>query len=900
MTGELLRTKLFIPAARPQTVERGHLLTRLDAVWESGRRAVLISAPAGAGKTTLAVQWLTRLWQPAGWYSLDERDNLPQRFLKYLIAALQTVAPGAGKEAEPLLALPGVNCAEVVTLLVNDLAEARQPFLLVLDDLHTIHQPALLHALDLLLDGQPPQMRLMLLSREDPGLPLARRRASGQIVELRMADLRFSEEETADFLNHRMGLGLAAGQVAALEGRTEGWIAGLQMAALSLQHQPDPEHFIREFSGSHRFILDYLMEEVLDRQPAAIQNFLLQTAILDRLCAGLCAAVMGEPEETAAAQKMLDQLVQSNLFLIPLDEERRWYRYHHLFGSLLLARLETLPAGQRARYHLRASLWCQANDDPAGSVEHALAGKDAQRAADLIEKFIGAHWRTTDLDFFKLVNQLPAEVVAERPALCLQTAWLCVITGRSDQVLGWVRQAEKKLAGAEDNANRRANLGFASALRAYLADLSNQPAALDEEAAVQAFEAVPEENTGMRNSVAVLLGTIFFMEGNFKTAEAYYLNALERDRRAAGTNAVPVATWRLVRLRQVEGHLNAALHLIEESECYIRERGTRRFYIAGIIYLLWGDILVERNDLVKAEEQIRVGLRLAEDWPVPQATSPGLSALTRLHVARGDLIAARAAAARAADLHRNRVLHPDVVYSAERAQVILWAADQNQPALVEWARQTADKTPLDGRFRYEMRLITLGRAWLALGQTSEALSILEHLAEQNAPSGRSGQRVELLALLAAAQRGAGSEEPALGTLAEALRLGAPEGYIQVFLEMGEPMRKMLGEWARQAERAEVQGSELKYARRLLKAFASKKAKSENSARLGQEALEEPLSTREMEVLRLLAQGLTNQQIAERLVISVRTVKKHVENIHGKLGVQNRTQAAAKARQYGLL
>ena len=899
MTGELLRTKLFIPAARPQTVERRQLMARMDAVWESGRRAILISAPAGAGKTTLAVAWLGRLKQPVGWLSLDERDNQPGRFLEYLIAALQAAAPGAGKDAQPLLALPGVNYTEVVTLLANDLAETHQPFILVLDDLHTIRRPELLQALDLLLDAQPPQMRLMLLSREDPGLPLARRRASGQIVELRMEDLRFSAGEAADFLNHSMGLGLTSGQVVALETRTEGWIAGLQMAALSLQQQPDKERFIGEFSGSHRFILDYLMEVVLDRQLDEIQDFLLRTAILERLCAGLCAAVLGKPEETAAAQQILDQLVRANLFLIPLDEERRWYRYHHLFGTLLLARLETLPAQQRAGYHLKASAWYEANDDPAGAVEHALMGNDTQRAADLIEKFIGARWQTTDLDFFRLVNRLPAEVVAERPGLCLQSAWLCVITGRNDQVMGWVEKAEKILGSQRDSTSRQANQGFASALRTYLADLFNQPAALDE-GARQTYQAIPEENTGMRNSVAVMLGTISFMEGDFRAAEDYYLDALERDKRVAGTNAVPIACARLVRLRQVEGRLSAALGIIEENEQYVRERGARRFYISGLIYLLWGDILVERNALAEAEEQIRVGLKLAEDWPVPQGTSPGLSALTRLQVARGDLDAARAAAARNADLYHNRVLHPDVVYSAERAQVILWAAEHNRPALEEWARRTADKTPLDGGFRYEMRLITLGRAWLALDRTAEAVNLLRRLTGQNANSRRSGQRVDMLALLAAAQCGAGSEEPAMETLAEALRLGAPEGYMQVFLELGEPMQRMLVEWSHQAERAEDQGGELKYARRLLKAFASKQAKAEKSTGLEEETLDEPLSARELEVLRLVAQGLTNQQIAERLVISIRTVKKHVENIHGKLGVQNRTQAAAKARQTGLL
>ena len=653
MSLSILKTKLFLPAGRAWLVERPRLLERLDAAQLDGCRAVLVSAAAGSGKTTVVVQWLRRLGWPVGWVSLDERDNLPARFFSYLIAALQAVAPGAGAEAGALLDLPAPNLEEVVSLLVNDLAERPAPFILALDDCHLISNPALLQALDFLLEMQPPQMRLLLLSREDPALQLARRRARGQLVELRQDDLRFTSQEAAAFLNQGMHLSLTTEQVEALEARTEGWIAGLQMAALSLQRQPpegtarrqpDPERFIREFSGSHRFILDYLMEEVLARQPAAIQEFLLRTAVLERMCAALCAAITGEqtpmngqsadpagglashPEATTQAQQRLDQLARANLFVIPLDEERGWFRYHHLFGDLLLARLQAERPGLSASLHRRAANWYEANGDPRAAVEHALKGNDPDYAADLVERHIAARWRNVDLDFFGLVSRLPREVVEERPALCLQNAWVCVLNVQLDRILPLVEAAERGLDKIKDSADPfiSGNRAFAKVLRAYLNDIANQPVVLDE-ALAQAYELIPEENTGMRNSVAVVLGTIHFMENDFSGAERYFADALQRDKRVAGTNAVPIATARLVRIRQVQGRLHAALQLLMESEAYVRARGSRHFYIAGSLNLQWGEILLEWNQLEEAEAQIRTGLRLLEDWPFPQVNGLGLS-----------------------------------------------------------------------------------------------------------------------------------------------------------------------------------------------------------------------------------------------------------------------------------
>ena len=652
------------------------------------------------------VQWLVRAGLPCGWVSLDGRDNQPGRFFTYLIAALQTVVPEAGNEAQALLQLPGVDLEEVVTLLVNDLAEAPGPFVLALDDFHAITNPAVYQAVDLLLDAQPPQMRLVLLSREDPALQLARRRAMGQLVELRQEDLRFTLPEALSFLNQGMGLQLSTEQVETLETRTEGWIAGLQMAALSLQRAPDANRFIRAFSGSHRFILDYLMEEVLTHQPQETQDFLLETSFLERMCADLCAAVTGKT--SLNAQKMLEQLAKANLFVIPLDEERHWFRYHHLFSDLLLARLQEENPQRMVELFRRASDWYEENDEPRLAVDFALKAQQPRHAADLIERHITERWQTVDMDFFMSVNRLPVEVIAERPSLCLQSAWAGVITGQPERVPFFLETAERQLNAPErlPEPTDAANRAFAQSLRAYLADFQNQPVVLDE-SLEQAYAGIPEENTGMRNSVAVMIGTIYYMEGDFSTAMRYFQDALERDKRVNGTNAVPICVMRMAWVLQAQGRLREAVHLISENEAYVRERGSRRFYISGVINLLWGEILIEWNRLDKAGEQIREGLRLLEDWPFPQVLTVGLSLLARLLTARGDFTEAHAALERAEALERSSRLQAEFSNVFERARVRLWAAEQNRAALEDWAKENAplagEHPPFraEGTFKYE-------------------------------------------------------------------------------------------------------------------------------------------------------------------------------------------------------
>ncbi len=888
----LQKTKLYLPTPRTKLVERPRLMDQLDAAQSAECQAVLVSAPAGSGKTTVIAQWLGRLGWPVGWVSLDGRDNQPRRFFDYLIAALQTVVPETGKDVLALLELPGVNPEEVILQLANDLARAPGPFVLALDDFHAITNPALHHAVDFLLETQPLQMRLVLLTREDPNLQLARRRVSGQLVELRQDDLRFTLPEAVAFLNQKMDLRLSIPQVEVLEARTEGWIAGLQMAALSLQHAPDVDHFIREFSGSHRFILDYLIEEVLAHRSQEIRTFLLETSILEQMCAALCAAVTAKT--ISDAQKHLEELAKANLFVIPLDEERHWFRYHHLFGDLLLGRLKEEKPERLTRLNRRASDWYEENGDPRLAVEYALKGQDPQRAADLIERHFIERWQKADLEFISLVNRLPLEVVAKRPTLALLGAWVFVITAQSERVLAFVEVAERCLSAPDrvPESTDAANRAFAKILRALLADYQNQVVELDE-SIEEGYNAIPEENVGMKNSVGVAIGTVYFMEGNFAAALHYFEEALERDKRVNGTNAIPISVARMVWVYQAQGQLRLAADILREHAEYILQRGNRRYYISGLLNLSWGEILLEWNQMEDAEHQIRTGVHLLEDWPFPNNISLGLSLLARLDTARGDLASAKSNLGQAEALQRHSRFQPQFIYAIERAQVGLWVAEENRAALETWVR---DKTPLAGQelnFRYEARLIEVCRAWLALKRKEEAASLLERLAE--AAGERRGSRIAILALLAVAR----SEQPdrALAALEEALELAEPDGFVRTFLNAGEPIRQVLKAWLQHThpkDKLELR----EYAQRLLKAFDESKAGPILSIQTG--GLAEPLSDREQEVLLLVAKGLTNQQIAERLVISIRTVKKHLENIHGKLGVQNRTQAVARAQDLGLL
>jgi LuxR family maltose regulon positive regulatory protein len=598
--------------------------------------------------------------------------------------------------------------------------------------------------------------------------------------------------------------------------------------------------------------------------------------------------------QTSEAQSILDYLVRVNLFIYSLDEEQQWYRYHHLFNDLLMARMCRTGKNQSNQLYSRASNWYEKNGDARLAVEYALKSQDISRAADLIEFHISGYWQTADLEFMFLINRLPEDEIIRRPSLCLHKAWVNVITGKMDQILPLVDAAENQLAGLNWKSRTDDEIlrAFARILRIYISDFQNQSVDLDKSLA-EAYGSIPESNSGMRNSVAIILGTIHYMENDFPTALRYYEDALECDKRLKGTNAIPISVLRIVWVLQKLGQLRQAMTLITKYERYVQQQGRRRFYIAGVLNLLMGEILYEWNRLDEAETQIREGLLLIKDWPSPSIIMVGYCLLTRLQIAQNNLPEARKTFLQVEELKHDNLFHPEFRNILEQTQLRLRIVEENWLEIEGFTRKKIPLVPFFSSFRYEAELLGLCRAWIALGHHQKAMDLLTRLSTSTGE--RKGSRLIILLLLAISS----SKQPSLaeGYLEEALRMAEPEGYFRTFIDLGRPLWEILRIWFNHHQ--EINDESLRsHAYQILLAFETSTVMGTQPEK--ENDLPEPLTQREIEVLHLVAEGMTNQQIANQLVISVRTVKKHIENIHGKLGVQNRTQATTRARSLGLL
>lgn len=929
MAAPILATKLFIPPTRPNTIPRPRLIEKLNACLH--HRLTLISAPAGFGKTTLVSEWLAGISHAenqdteqrirAAWVSLDEGDNVPTRFLTYLIAAIQTIATEHGAEALEMLHSPQPPPVEpVLTALLNDIIMIPDPFVLVLDDYHVVvAQPvdvskSIDEVLSYLLKHLPPQMHLVITTREDPQLPLSRLRARGQLTELRAADLRFTEEEAAAFLNQGMRLELSADDVATLETRTEGWIAGLQLAALSMQGRVDVAGFIQAFSGDHRYIMDFLVEEVLQRQSQLVRGFLLQTAILDRLCGQLCDAVTGLENGSA----LLETLERDNLFVVPLDDQRRWFRYHHLFADVLQAHLMEEQPDSVPILHQRASAWYEDNGLWREAMRHAFQAADLERAARLAE----LAWPAMDSSFqtatwLRWVKELPDDLVRARPVLSTAYGWALLETGQLESAETQLNNAERWLDAAvgqperveeapsamvvADEAQFRALPVSIATARAYLAQAAGDvPATIHH--GRRALDLLPATDLLQRGIVAALLAMAYWANGDLETAHRTLADGMA-DMQAAGNILYAIrGTYSLADICLAQGRLREAIRTYEQSLQLAAEHGEQVLRGTADLYLQLSELYYEQNDLQAAAQSLERSETLGEQAASPHWQYRYRLALARIKQAQGDLDGALELLDEAERLYV-RTPVPDITpISALKART--WVEQGRLMEAQAWVQDRRLSVNDELSYLREFEHITLARVRIAQYKhhreqqsIGEAVRLLERLLDEAETGGRTGSVIEILNLQALAYEAQVDIPSALVPFDRALLLAEPEGYIQRFVDEGQPMSHLLNE---ALSRGRLQRHEQGYVRKLLAVFASRRQGKEKSAGLSDQSLIEPLSERELEILRLVALGLTNRQISERLFLAIPTVKGHNRNIYGKLQATSRTEAVARARELGLL
>jgi len=914
MSAPILATKLYIPPPRPKVVLRPRLIERLNEGLSASRKLTLISAPAGFGKTTLVSEWVASCDQKVAWLSLDEGDNDPASFLAYLVAALQTIKAEIGTGILGALQSPQPPPIEsILTALLNEITTVQDHFVLVLDDYHVMDSKPVDEAFAFLLEHLPPQMHLVITTREDPHLPLARLRARGQLTELRAADLRFTPAEAAEFLNQVMGLNLSAEDITALETRTEGWIAGLQLAALSMQGLQDAASFIRSFTGSHHFVLDYLMEEVLQQQSESIQTFLLRTSILDRLCGPLCDAVLGPP--SASGQETLEYLERANLFIVPLDNERRWYRYHHLFADVLRMHLTAEQPDQVSAMHRRASEWYEHNGSTDNAIRHALAAEDFARAANLVELVMPAMNRSRQFaTLLGWLKALPDELVRVRPVLSVGYALVLMSCGENESVEPRLRDAEGWLDTTADMHARpespaagmivvdeeefRRLPGMIALFRGGQA-LARGDMPETVKNAQRVLDLAPEDDLLMLGGAASQLGIASWASGDLDAARRMTADGTENVRLAGYISSAIGGAIVLADIQIAQGHLHEAMTTYERALQWATEPGAPVLQGAADMYVGMSDLYREHNDLKTATQHLLTSQALGELAGLPQNPYRWCAAMARIQEAQGDLDGALDLLEQAERLYDSN-LSPNVRPVATR-KARVWVAQGRLGEALGWAREQGLSVENELSYLHEFDHITLARVLLALyqsdhadGSISEVMGLLERLLKAAEEGGRKGSLIEILVLQAIAYHTQGDLPAALLPLQRALALAEPEGYVRMFLDEGSGMMQLLREAAARETMPD-------YTDKLLAAFEAGKRKSEDKPDIHPaQLLIDSLSQRELKILQLIAQGLSNREIGERLFLALDTVKGHNRKIFDKLQVQSRTEAIARARELGLL
>jgi LuxR family transcriptional regulator, maltose regulon positive regulatory protein len=913
VTPPLLDTKLYVPRSRRGLVPRPRLSERLDR--GAASKLMLVSAPAGFGKTTLLAEWLTAAtadgWSSA-WLSLDQRDNDPALFWTYLVAALRKAEPGVGRGVLSLLQSPQPPSEAILATLLNDLSGISNDVVLVLDDYHVIDAGDVQDGMTFLLEHLPAQVHLVIASRADPALPLARLRGRGELVEIRAADLRFTPDEAAAYLNEVMGLQLRAQDVAALEGRTEGWIAALQLAALSMQGRDDVAGFIAGFAGDDRYIVDYLVEEVLQCQPEHVRSFLLQTSILDRLSGSLCDAVTGQD----GGKAKLAALERGNLFLVPLDDRRRWYRYHQLFADVLRAHLLDEQPEDVPDLHRQASAWYEENGEPSEAIHHALATEDFARAADLLERAIPAMRRSRQQRAVRgWIEALPDELVRVRPVLSVGYAGALLVDGETEGVEDRLRDAEQQLSTATGQGIPDGHMSSAGMVVVEAEEFRRLPGVIEVYRAAlaqargevldtvrharRALELSPHEEHLVRASAAGFLGLASWASGDLADAHRAYAECMAGLQLVGYDSDALGCAIALADIRVAQGRLGEAMRTYQRALRRAPEQGGSVLRGTADMYVGMSQLHRERDDLPAATADLLRSQELGEHTGLPQNRYRWRVAKARVREAQGDLDGALDLLNEAERLYVSDFFPNVRPVPAMRARV--WVAQGRLGEAHSWVRERGLSTTDDLSYLREFEHITLSRVLLARhteehseGSKPDATRLLERLLRAAEDGERTGSVIEILVLQALAHQTEGDLSAALAPLKRAVTLAEPEGYIRVFVDEGPPMAALLTAAAREAH-GEQEGIAPSYVRRLLAAVT----KTEGNAPASQ-GLIEPLSERELVVLRLLGTDLDGPDIARELNVSLSTVRTHTQNIYAKLGVNNRRAAVRRAEELNLL
>ena len=912
----ILSTKLFIPN---QDLNRVVLRPRLSERLQEGLsgKLSLISAPAGFGKTTLICEWIARNEGQVAWLSLDEGDNDLTRFVSYLLASLQTVEGGVGQELLVALQSPQPPPVEtVLTALVNELSSIPQKFILVLDDYHVIDSSPIDKSVTFLLDHLPPQMHLAIATREDPSLPLARLRAKGQLTELRVADLRFLPAESAGFLNQVMRLNLSIDDITALGDKTEGWITGLQLAAISLQSQEDTSSFVKSFTGSHRFVLDYLIEDVLNSQPEHIQRFLLSTSILDQLSAPLCDVVLGEKPGTG--EKILELLKSANLFIIPLDKNQQWYRYHHLFADVLQVRLLEDKSDYVSELHARASQWFEENGLAADAIKHAISAEDYEKAANLAElawpKLEGVYQSNQWLGW---VKQFPEDIIRSRPVLSAGCAWEYLNDGDLEAAEIQLQSVENLLESMPDSEPNSGSQqpetivlddeqfqklpeSIATA-RAYNAQaLGDIPGTV--KYAQKALDLIPAEDELRRSQAKSLLGIAYWAGGDLEAAHQCISENVSHLYEIKLYSEIISLTFVLCEIKIARGQLNEAVQLYEQSIELAKKQGEPVPYGTEDLFRGLGDVLCEQGDPVAAERYLLTASKLGEETRLTDWQNRLRISQARLKEIRGDFEGALDLLEEADRLYMRTPLPEVRPIAALRASI--WAKQGEVSEALAWARMRRLSVNDEITYLGEYEHITLVRVLISQFRThqvdsaiQDALQLIERLLNAAEAGGRIGSIIKIRVLKAVAYEALDNLPSALLSLQQALTLAHSEGYVSSFIEEGQPMSSLL-------EESKDQVALQEYIDKLLSGCKPTTTRmgsvTERAVISSVRPLTEPLSKRELEILQLVADGFSNKDICKKLFIAMGTVKGHNLKIFTKMNVKRRTEAVARARELGLI